>query len=201
MKLYYVPMTRALRPRWLLEELEIPYDLVRLDPSKGENRTPAYLALNPTGHVPTLVDGGSVLYESAAMMLYLPDRFPDKGLAPPIANTADRAAYLKWIVYAVSEIEPGVHLQFQHGLRLPEEKRVPAIAAWGRERALAALAPVRATLAGREFLVGDRFTAADVLMASLLGWARMLGIVDDPELVAYVKRHMARPAAKRAHAD
>jgi glutathione S-transferase len=83
MKLYFAPRTRAVRPRWLLEELGVPYELVKLDPSKQENKTPAFLALHPFGEIPVLVDGDVTLFESAAICLYLADRFPEKNLAPP----------------------------------------------------------------------------------------------------------------------
>lgn len=201
MKLYYVPMTRSLRPRWMLEELGVPHELVRLDPKAGDNKTPAYLALNPTGHVPTLVDGEVVLFESAAMLLYLGDKYADKGLAPAIVASADRAEYLKWIVYGMAELEPGLAATFAHGFRLPEDRRKADVLAWGREKAKGAMGPLAARLAGREFLVGERFTAADVLLGSQLGWARMMGLVEDEVLAGYLKRVMARPAAVRARAD
>src|SRR5216684_3336120 len=86
MQLYFAPRTRASRPRWLLEELEVPYELVKLDLSKQESRTPAYLALHPFGEVPVLVDGDVTLFESSAICLYLADRFPEKRLAPSLGS-------------------------------------------------------------------------------------------------------------------
>ena len=80
MKLYYTPRTRSSRPRWMLEELEIPYELVRVDLSAGEHRKPEYLAINPYGAVPALVDGEVKLFESAAICAYLADKHPDRGL-------------------------------------------------------------------------------------------------------------------------
>ena len=201
MKLYYVPMTRSLRPRWMLEELGVPHELVRLDPKKGDNKTPEYLKLNPTGHVPTLVDGEVALFESAAMLLYLADKHPEKGFAPAVGAGADRAEYLKWIIYAMAELEPGLAAFFAHGIRLPEDKRKADVAAWGKDRAKSAMAPLAARLADREYLVGGGFTAADVLLGSQLGWAKMMGLVEDEVLGAYLKRVMARPAAVRARAD
>src|SRR5947209_2974309 len=85
-KLYYVPMTRSNRPRWMLEELGVPYQLARLDPKKGENQTPDYLAINPTGKVPALVDGEVKMFESAAIVAYLGDKFADRKLAPPVGS-------------------------------------------------------------------------------------------------------------------
>ncbi len=99
MQLYFAPRTRASRPRWLLEELEVPYELVKLDLSKQESRTPAYVALHPFGEVPVLVDGDVTLFESSAICLYLADRFPEKRLAPSLGSP-DRGPYLQWMLFA-----------------------------------------------------------------------------------------------------
>src|SRR6266581_3251982 len=104
MKLYYVPMTRSNRPRWLLEELGAPYEIVRLDIGAKENRRAEYLALNPLGHVPTLVDGDLVLFETLAICLYLADKFYERGLAPSF-ESPERAAYLQWTVFATVSAE------------------------------------------------------------------------------------------------
>ena len=126
MKLYYVPNTRAHRCRWLLEELEVPYELHRLDLAAGEHKQPPYLELQPHGAVPVLVDGETVVFESAAICLYLADRFPERGLAPRAGDPA-RGAYYQWLVYSISELEPPVALTFAHKVRLPEANRVPAM--------------------------------------------------------------------------
>ena len=201
MKLYYVPQTRAGRPRWLLEELGVPYELVRLDPKRGENRAPPYLALNPTGKVPTLVDGDTVLFESSAICLYLADRYPEKRLAPAI-DAPERGRYLQWMVHAIAEIDAPLGVIDRHSSRLPPEKRVPAIVEPEQQRLSGNLAALRVALADREYLFGDWFTAADVVVASCLGWAKFMGLLaGEPALEAYVRRCVARPAAKRARAD
>ncbi|HYQ80863.1 MAG TPA: glutathione S-transferase N-terminal domain-containing protein, partial [Anaeromyxobacteraceae bacterium] len=105
MKLYYVPRTRAWRPRWMLEELGVPYQLVRLDPAKGETRSAEHLARQPLGHVPALEDGPVRMFESAGICLYLAERFPEKGFLPPLA-TPGRAATYQWLFYAMTELEP-----------------------------------------------------------------------------------------------
>src|SRR5438874_13750739 len=107
MKLYYVPRTRAGRVRWMLEELAVPYEISRLDPALRQQKDPAYLALNPNGTVPTLTDGDVTMYESAAICMYLADKFPDAGLAPPLGSR-DRALYYQWIVYAMVTVEPRI---------------------------------------------------------------------------------------------
>ncbi len=201
MKLFFVPNTRAHRPRWLLEELGVPFTLVKLDPSKGENKTPDYLALNPTGHVPTLVDDdGTVIFESAAICLYLADKFPEKGFAPKIGSP-DRGRYLQWVVYSMSELEPQVAAVGYHTRIYAEEKRIPAAAELGRTKFVDCAKILTGALAGKQFLVGDRLTAADVMIGGVLGWAKMLGMLEPhPELMAYTKSLTDRPAFKAARA-
>ncbi len=122
MQLYFAPRTRASRPRWLLEELEVPYELVKLDLSKQESRTPAYVALHPFGEVPVLVDGDVTLFESSAICLYLADRFPEKRLAPSLGSP-DRGPYLQWMLFAEVVLEPVV-LEHYRNAQLPDEKKV-----------------------------------------------------------------------------
>ncbi|HKA88782.1 MAG TPA: glutathione S-transferase family protein [Haliangiales bacterium] len=201
MKLYYVPQTRSTRARWMLEEIGAPYELVRLDVARRQNREPAYLALNPLGQVPTLVDGEAAIYETSAICMYLADKFPDKGLAPPPGSLL-RGPYYQWCVYGPATIEPALVLYFEHHARLPEGERVVWIAEKMRARLHDAFAGVARSLGEREFLVGDRFTTADLLLGSVLGWARISGTLGDfPSLEAYSKRMLARDAAKRARAD
>lgn len=201
MKLYYVPMTRSTRPRWLLEELGVPYELVRLDVAAHENRSAEYLALNPFGHVPTLVDGDRVVYETLAICLYLADKYYERGLAPPF-ESPERAPYLQWSIFSVVSVERAVEQVHEQSLWLPEEDRQPRALekARGTFRDIATV--VEQALGEREFLVGDRFTTADLMMGSVMAWARTLGLLaEHPRLELYAKQQTARPAAKRAKAD
>jgi glutathione S-transferase len=201
MKLYYVPRTRATRPRWLLEELGVPYQLERLDVAAGENRRPEYLRLNPYGHVPTLVDGEVVVYESAAICLYLADKFIDHGLAPRFGSPL-RGLYYQWMVFSMATLEPLIVTAYDHESRLPEAERVPAIAQGARKHFREVAGGLDQALGDREVLVGDTFTAADVMIASILAWSRLLGLLSDhPRLSDYAKRLMSRPAARRARED
>src|SRR5438105_1904684 len=104
MKLFYVPRTRSSRPRWLLEEMGVPFELVRLTPPDA--RKPEHLALHPLGHVPVLQDGDFTLFESAAISLYLAEKFPEKKMLPP-PGTRERALVYQWLFYAMTEVEPG----------------------------------------------------------------------------------------------
>ncbi|MBN8228386.1 glutathione S-transferase family protein [Corallococcus macrosporus] len=198
MKLYFAPRTRAVRPRWLLEELGVPYELVRLDLARQENTAPAYLAVNPLGELPALVDGDVTLLESLAICLHLADRFPEKHLAPPVGS-AERAAYYGWMAFAELSLDPVV-MVFHRDMQAPAE-REPSDAAVEKHRArlTAVLDVIQKGLGGREVLVGQTFTAADVVMASILHLANTLMLLGGhPELVAYVRRHSLRPAVRRA---
>lgn len=105
MKLYYAPQTRAFRILWMLEELEVPYELERVDLAQREQKSERYLALNPMGKVPTLQDGSVVVAESGAICTYLADKLPEKRLAPAV-DALERGAYLRWMFFSVGCIEP-----------------------------------------------------------------------------------------------
>jgi glutathione S-transferase len=198
MKLYFVPRTRATRPRWMLEELGVPYELKVLNVAEGENKRPEYLAVHPLGSVPALEDGALKLFESAAILQYLADKYPEKGLAPK-PGTPERGEYYMWMMFCMTTVEPPLADIFHNTFLLPEPQRTPALVEKGRRR-FAEVAPVlEARLRGREFLVGESFSAADLLLSSLLGWAGSMALTADfPGLVEYAKRHLARPAARRA---
>jgi glutathione S-transferase len=201
MKLYFAPRTRAIRPRWLLEELGVPYELVKLDLARQENTTPAYLAVHPLGDLPALVDGEVTLLESLAICLHLADRFPEKHLAP-LMGSAERGPYYQWMVFAEVTLDTVVMAFYWHA-QLPEEQKASAHSneelAKHRTRLTAVLDVINGGLGGREFLVGGAFTAADVVMASILHLANTLKLLDGhPRLVEYVKRHSQRPAVRKA---
>jgi glutathione S-transferase len=202
LKLYYATQSRAVRPRWMLEEIGAPYELVRLNLAAGDQKKPAYLALNPNGTVPTLVDGDLVLFESAAVCQYLADKFPDARLAPP-AGTPARGLYYQWIHYAMSGLEPPAITIFVHTVHKPEAERIPQLVDEARLQLGAVLAVVEKALVGRDYIVGAGLTAADVMIGSTLGWCRMMGMVDPAHaaIAAYLGRLAARPAYQRAIAD
>jgi len=198
MKLYFVPKTRATRPRWLLEELGVPYELVRLDPRKGETRTPEQLKISPLGHVPALVDGDLKMIESAAICLYLADKFPEKHLAPP-PQSPDRAAYYQWIVFAMVTLEPPLSAIAHYNRATPEGQRDAALVAKHAKDFEQVAKPLEDYLRGREFVAGQSFTAADVVVGSVAAWAGALHLLDSfPTLKEYGHRMADRPAAKRS---
>ena len=201
MKLYYSPQGRAVRPRWLLEEIGEPYELVRLTLGT-DNKTPAYLKINPNGTVPTLVDGDLVLFESAAICQHLADRHPEKRLAPPLGTPA-RGLYYQWIHYAMSGLEPPLVTIFLHTINKPEAERIPVLVTEARAQLRTVLGVVEQALAGRPFILGDQLTTADVLVGSTLVWAQMMSLLGDdrPATAAYLTRLASRPAFQRATAD
>jgi len=189
MKLYYSTQSRAVRPRWMLEEIGAPYELVRLQLGT-DTKTPAYLKINPNGTVPALVDGDLVLFESAAICQYLADRHPEKRLAPPVH-------------YAMSGLEPPLVTIFLHTIRKPEAERIPALVAEARTQLGTVLGVIEQAVLGRTFILGDQLTAADVMVGSTLVWAQMMSLLGDqqPATAAYLARLASRPAFQRAMGD
>jgi glutathione S-transferase len=202
MKLYYAPRTRATRPRWLLEELSVPYELVRLDLSKREHKTAEYLKIHPHGAVPAFVDGDLTLIESAAICMYLADKYPEKGFAPAL-GTPERGIYYQWVLYSMVTVDPVIASFFVNKIFYPEEKRSLAALEEAQKDFIEIARVLSPAIAGKEFLVGDRFTVADLLMGSLLGWAASIGLSlsEFPDLKQYSKNLGARPACRRAVAD
>lgn len=201
MKLYYSQYTRGHRPRWVLEELGVPYELLRLDLRKGEHKSPEYLKVHPLGVVPALEDANGVLLESGAICLYLADRYADGKLAPAL-GTHDRGEYYQWCMFALATLEPPIVALAQHTRFLPEAERQPALAERARQQLEPALRVLEQELGGREFIVGESFTVADVLVSATLSYANLFGALERfPGLKAYMQRHLERPAAKRAYAD
>jgi glutathione S-transferase len=197
MKLYSAPNTRAARPHWMLEELEVPYVIERLDFSKGEHKSLDYTKIHPLGAVPALTDGSLAMFESAAIVMYLADKYPEKGLAPA-PGTAPRGQYYPWILFVMTTLEPAVVQIALHTRFLPEDKRSPQALEEGRARATTALKVLDEALKGKEYIVGGRFSAADIMIGSILDWGGHMGILDGfPELRAYATRLTDRPAWKR----
>ena len=198
LQVYGCPNTRSNRVVWALEEAGAAYDYHKIDLFTGEGRKPDYLALNPGGKVPTLVDGDLILTESAAICTYIGDGFPASGLTPPV-DSPERAQYNQWCFFVIGELEQPLWTIAKHRFALPEKRRVPAVIEtahweWG------VAAKVLATgLGEREFLVGGRFTMADILAAQTLAWARAFKMpLGHAPLDIYADRLLARPALARA---
>jgi len=191
--LYHAPRTRSTSTLLLLEELGAEYDLHVLDLARGQQRTPQYLAVNPMGKVPAIRHGDAVVTEQVAIYVYLADLYADRGLAPQAGDSL-RGPYLRWLAFYGSCFEPAV---VDRSL-----KRDPAPGAsspYGDFDTL--LATVTAQLAEGPNLLGERFTAADVLWGAALGLTTGWGLVPDAPVVSrYVQAFDARPAVIRARA-
>jgi glutathione S-transferase len=200
MKLYYVPKTRASRPRWVLEELGVPYDLVRLDPARAETRSAEHLERHPLGHVPVLEDRGQAIFESGAICLHLADLFPEKRLLPPPGSVERGLAY-QWVLFSMTEMEPPLIALSAEGKK-PEAERDPTATAQARDRFRKAADALEVALRNRKFLLGDGFGVADVMVGGTLAWARGFKLLDGlPSVEAYLARLRERPAWQRATAD
>ena len=191
--LYHAPNTRSSTALWMLEELGVPYDLHVLDFKKGEQREPAHLARNPMGKVPTLSHNGGLVTEGGAVCTYLADAFPQAGLAPAIGDPA-RGPYLRWMFFAGSSFEPAI---VDRALkREPGDKGMMPYGDVDTTIDVAAGA-----VAKGPWLLGDRFSAADVFLGAGIRWTTLFGILPKrPEFTAYIARLEARPALQRATA-
>jgi glutathione S-transferase len=187
---FHSPQTRSSGALTLLEELGAPFELKILNMKAGEQRQPAFLAINPLGKVPTLLDGDALVTEQVAIFIHLADRFPEARLAPA-TDDPRRGPYLRWLVYYAACFEPAVLDKFQ-GL----DPAPPTQAPYGDYESM--LGVVEAQLAKAPYLLGDRMTAADVLWGTALNWVLMFGLVPKrPVFVDYAARMADRPAARR----
>jgi glutathione S-transferase len=191
--LFHSPNTRSTGALTLLEELGADYKLHVLNQKIGEQRMPEYLAINPMGKVPAVMHNGALITEQVAVYLYLADLYADKGLAPPIGDPL-RGPYLRWMVYYGSCFEPAVVDKAQ--------KREPApqgMSPYGDFDTM--LKTLTNQLGKGPYILGEKFSAADVLWGSALTWITMFGLVEaTPVIKVYVERANARPAVARARA-
>ncbi|MCA9586715.1 MAG: glutathione S-transferase family protein [Myxococcales bacterium] len=201
MKLHYSPRTRAARVRWLLLELGVPHELNTIDVFTGEGRKAEHLALHPHGFVPALEEEGIVLIESAAICMHLADRYGDGKLAPPL-GTLERGKYYEWMVYVPAMADPCLETIMFHTVFLPEHMRVSSLVERARKRWKKVEARFASAVASQPFILGEQFSAADVLVGSTLAWSRAAGAWgDDPALSAYAERLESRPAFIEAHSS
>lgn len=191
--LYHIAPSRSSTVLWMLEEVGAPYALRVLDMKAGEQRQPAYLAVNPMGKVPALVHRGVTVTEAGAVCAYLADAFPEAGLAPAPGDPL-RGAYFRWLFFNPGCLEPAMT---DRALQRPAGPT--SMLGYGDyDTTMDVLA---AAVAAGPFLLGERFSAADVLIGSGIRWGLIADLVPKrPEFVAYAERLGARPAAQRAAA-
>jgi glutathione S-transferase len=190
--LYHHPFSRAASVIWMLEELSVPYELHFVDIMKGAHKAPDLVALNPMGKLPILTDGETVVTEVAAIGLYLADRYSYGTLAPKVDDPA-RGTYLRWSLFAPSVIEPGAMAKLG-GWTFKASQ-----AGWGAFDAM--IGAMEKALTGRDFILGDTFSMADMIFGGTLRYMLMFKMLEpNPIFAAYTDRLGARPAAQRADA-
>lgn len=190
--LYTHPMSRGRIARWMLEEVGQPYraEIVDYGPPM---KAPGYLAINPMGKVPALRHGETVVTECAAICAYLADAFPESGLAPAPADRL-RGPYYRWLFFAAGPLEAAVTNK-AFGFEVPADRR--GMAGYGSLDDV--LSAIEGLLSSRDFVIGNRFTAADIYLGSHLGWGMRFGTVEKrPAFERYWERLAGRPAAIRA---
>ncbi len=189
--LYWFPRTRATRTLWLLEELGEPFEMQMIDlRSESSRADPGFRAASPMGKVPAIRDGEAAMAESAAIAIYLADRYPAAGLAPAI-DAPDRGKYLYWTSYTPAVIEPAMMERFN------QWKVNPQSSGWGNFDLM--IATLEKGLAEGPWILGDRFSAADTLLGSSVNFIKLFGIMpESPVLEAYLERCLARPAFQSA---
>lgn len=182
LKLYGGARSRASIVQWYLEELGIPYEFILLDMQTGEHRQPEFLAINPMGKVPAIVDGDFQLWESGAILLYLAEK---QGQMPD--SLEQRSKMTQWVLFANATLGPGVFVEASR------EREIPKL-----------MTPLNEVLSQQPFLMGEQLSVVDVAVGSMLAYIPMmlkLDLSEYPAIVDYIKRLSERPAFKKAMAE
>ena len=200
LKIYGIPRSRAIRTLWMCHELGIPYEMIEVAPGPDGSRRAEFLAINPNGHVPFVDDDGLVLWESMAINLHLA-RKHGGAIAP--AGLGEESLATMWTLWAATELEPPAAQAMYHTFMLPEPDRVPGLKAAALQQVQAPLLVLEGTLAkGGGFVMGGRFTVADLNLACCVFYLRMNpeALLDKPAVREWYAAALARPAAKAAFA-
>jgi glutathione S-transferase len=188
MKLYFNPKSRAVIAKWMLDECGASYELVHVDLQKREQKAEEFLAINPAGKLPALVDGGARIFEGSALGIYLSEKFPHAGLAPPIGDPR-RGRFLSLMVYATSQVEPAM------GDALLKQETSPSRGWTDFENVKNA---IERELGDGPYLFGEQFTFADIMNGSMFLWARVWGTrTGRPKLEAWLDKMSQRPHAMK----
>lgn len=192
-RFFHSPQSRSAGVRVLLEELGADYTVEPLDMKAGEQRGAAYLAINPMGKVPAILHGDTLVTEQGAVYLYLAELYAEAGLSPALGDPL-RGPYLRWLFFYGSCFEPALVDR-----AMKREPAPPATSPYGDYDTM--LKTLTDALAPGPYLLGERFTAADVLWGSALGWTTMFKLVPElPVITGYMARVNSRPANGRAQA-
>jgi glutathione S-transferase len=196
LRIYGIARTRAFRALWIADELGLDYEHLPIEIGDAGARAPEFLAINPNGRLPVIVDDGFVLFESLAITLYLAKKHSNGKLYPGTSETEARA--WQWSFWAIAEVDRGVNIWSLHAVRLPAAERDAA----KHDEALKILAaPFRvldAAVAKQNYLLGDEFTVADLNVAAVISRAVDMDLSAVPNLKAWLMRCLDRPAARKA---
>ena len=190
--LYYQPGTRAQRVRWALEELELEYRLDYIDLYSGEGQSPAYKTIHPLGQLPALKINDDVMIESGAIIQWLAEACPDSGLVPS-EDSPQRRAFLQWMYFSVTSLEWPAWEIVLHQKILPDKLAVKEIIPFAKKRLGSVLATLEQSLDGRDYILDDGFSVADIMLGYILVWFKA-ELDTYPALLSYVERLQQRPA-------
>ena len=192
---YHNPQSRGRIVHWMLEEVNAPYEIKVVDFDKKEHKSPDFLAINPMGKIPAIVHRNTVVTESAAICAYLADAFPSAGLAPA-RDDPQRGTYLRWLFFGAGCVEPAI---VDRLFSRPPPSRPAALGYGNYDDTLNTLEKV---ISAGPFILGERFSAADVFVGSAIGWGFATKAIEPrPAFAEYLKRVSGRPAYQRAEAQ
>ena len=198
LKLHFAPNSRASRISWLLEELELPYELNAMAFHPKDLKSDEHRSRHPLGRIPVLDDGDISIYESGAIVEYILERHKNGGLKPAV-DSPNFPDYLQWFHYCEGMVMPPVNTIVVQTILLPEERRDATVLAQAQRLLTKAWGPVNDALAGKDYLIGD-FSGADIMLGHAAFMSNRLGCVPEEmeHLKAYVARITARPAFDKA---
>jgi glutathione S-transferase len=192
---YHNPQSRGRIVHWMLEEVNALYEIKVMDFNKKEHKSADFLAINPMGKIPAIVHRGTVVTECAAICAYLADAFPAAGLAPA-TDDPKRGTYLRWLFFGAGCVEPAIIDQM---FSRPPPSRPAALGYGNFDDTLNTL---EKAISPGPFVLGERFSAADVYVGSAIGWGLMMKAVEPrPAFAAYIAKVNQRPAHQRAMAQ
>jgi len=193
MKLYEFDVSRSMRVHWVLREVGAEFESVIIDLTKGEHKTPEFLAINPYGKLPVLEDNGDYISESAAITTYIAEKYPEKKLIPEV-QTIHRAQYYQWMCFCIAEMEPHLWSIRKHMIIYPKEKRSLGAIKLAKKEYIKAVSVIDKHLKNKAYMINDHFSAADIIICYDLFWADSLKLlVEYPALIEYKNRLQKRP--------
>ena len=199
--LHYFPGNASLTPHCVLSEIGAPFELALVDRSVGAQRSEAYLRLNPNGRIPTLVDGDVVVYETAAVVLYLVDRFPEAELAPAV-GTKDRPLFYRWVAHLSCTVQPEMRPYFYPEQHVEDPSHVDDVKRTAERRLGEMFARIDAQLGAGPYALGEAYSAVDPYLLMLVRWGRGMKSPprELPNLARHAERVLGRPAIQRTFA-